>query len=59
MTKTYEFTNLDKNIKNTQKLWWTFDVQAIPDNMNVKYQYLNSFGTCWPQELPVEHKVVH
>ena len=30
-----------------------FDVQAIPDTMNAKL-----FGTCWPQELPVEHKVV-
>ena len=36
-----------------------FDVQAIPDNMKLKYQHLNPFGTCWPQELPVEHTVVH
>ena len=36
-----------------------FDVQAIPDNMNVKYQHQNSFDTCWPQELPVDHMVVH
>ena len=32
-----------------------FDIQAIPDNMNLKYQYLNPFGTSWPQELPVDH----
>ena len=55
--KTYEITNLVKNVKNTQN--WTFDVQTIPDNMNLKYQHLNPFGTCWPQELRVEHTVVH
>ena len=35
-----------------------FGVQAIPDNMNLKCQHLNPFGTFWPQE-PVEHMVVH
>ena len=36
-----------------------FDVQVIPNNMNLKCQHLNLFGTCWPQELPVDHTVVH
>ena len=34
-----------------------FGIQAILNTINVKYEYLNSFGTCWPQELPVEHTV--
>ena len=33
-------------------------IQAIPDTCNTKCQYLNPFGTCWPQELPMEHMVV-
>ena len=53
--KTYEITILVKNVKIYTKLWWMFDVQAIPDNMNLKYQHLNPFGTCWPRELPVVH----
>ena len=58
MAKTYEITtNLVKNVKKTQKC--TFDVQAISDNMNLKYQHLNPFGTSWPWELPVDHMVVH
>ena len=36
-----------------------FDVQAISDNMNLKYQDLNPFGTFWPQELLVDYTVVH
>ena len=36
-----------------------FDVQAIPDTKDVKYQHLNPFGACWLQELPVEHTIVH
>ena len=34
-----------------------FGIQAIPDTVETKYQYLNPFGTYWPQELPVEHMV--
>ena len=36
----------------------TFGIQAIPDTCDTKCQCLNSFGTCWPQELPVEHTLV-
>ena len=60
-----------KSIRNTQitqnsekcekyiELWWTFDVQAIYDNIKLKYECLNSFGTSWLQELPVDHMIVH
>ena len=32
-----------------------FGIQAIPDTMNQLSWHLITFGTCWPQELPVEH----
>ena len=35
-----------------------FGIQAISDTCDMKYYCLNSFDTCWPQELPMEHMVV-
>ena len=32
-----------------------FGLQAIYDNMNQLNCHLNTFGTCWPQEIPVNH----
>ena len=36
---------------------WTFGIQAIPDTINQLSWHLITFGTCWPQELPVEYMV--
>ena len=32
-----------------------FVIQAICDNINLKYQHLNPFGLSWTQELPANH----
>ena len=39
--KTYEFYQFNEKLWKNTKLWWMFDVQAIPDNMKLKYQYVN------------------
>ena len=35
-----------------------FAIQAILDTINQLSWHLITFGTYWPQELPVEHMVV-
>ena len=37
---------------------WTFGIWPIIDDINQLSWHLITFGTCWPQELPVEHTVV-
>ena len=37
---------------------WTFGIQPIIDDIDQLSWHLITFGTCWPQELPVEHMVV-
>ena len=34
-----------------------FGIQAILDTINQLSWHLITFGTCWPQEIPVEHTV--
>ena len=53
-----EFTKIGKNVKfalecNEHLVFKPFLITMV-QNINV----WNSFGTCWPQELPVEHTVV-
>ena len=36
-----------------------FGVQAIYDNMNQLNCHLSTSGTCWTQELPVNHTEWH
>ena len=36
-----------------------FGIQAIYDNMNQLSCNLSTFGTCWTQELPVNHTEWH
>ena len=40
------------------EMQWTFGIQAILDTINQLSWHLITFGTCWPQELPVDHMVV-
>ena len=54
--KLAKYTQIIKSCQKCQKyteLWWTFVVQAICDNINLKYQHLNPLGTSWTQELPL------
>ena len=37
---------------------WTFGIWPIIDDIYQLSWHLITFGTCWPQELPVEHTVV-
>ena len=32
-----KITKITKNVKNTHNMWWMYDVQAIYDNINLKY----------------------
>ena len=55
MAKTYEITKLLENIKFSLKcsehlVFKLFLIQLT--------KYHDTFGTSWPQELPVEHMVV-
>ena len=36
-------------------MYWMFGLQAIYYNMNKLNCHLNTSGTCWPQEIPVNH----
>ena len=38
---------------------WTFGIQAILDTINQLSWHLITFSTSLPEELPVEHTVVH
>ena len=41
------------------EMQWTFGIQAILDTINQLSWHLITFGTSWPQELPVDHTVMH
>ena len=58
MAKTYEITDLDKNVKSTQNcdehlMYRLFLL------IETNYHDLITFGMSWLWELPVEHMVVH
>ena len=40
------------------EMQWMFGIQAILDTINQFSWHLITFGTCWPQELPVDYTVV-
>ena len=58
--KTYEITKKDKNVKCMQKyserLVSRLFLIPVIQNINVG-THLTLVGTCWSQELPVEHTV--
>ena len=51
-----------KITQNCEKYKWMyrmFGLQAIYDNMNQLNCHLSTSGTCWTQELPVNHTEWH
>ena len=61
---TYVITSQREIYQNNQKyeiyteMQWMFGILPIIDDINQLSWNLITFGTCWPQELPVEHMVV-
>ena len=61
---TYVITSQMEIYQNNQKyeiyteMQWMFGIWPIIDGINHLSWHLITFGTCWPQELPVEHMVV-
>ena len=58
ITSQQQIYQIRKKVKFTLECNERLVFKLFPDNYDTKYQCLNSFGTCWPQELPVEHMVV-
>ena len=58
ITSQREINNWTRNMKFNLEYSERFYIQAILDTINQLPWHLITFGTCWPQELPVEHTVV-